>query len=749
MEDNEDTSNNNTEMSICIFCKIGADEDRLGKLFISKECKFGVHQHCMFFSAGLPQNGDSHDGFEGFLENDILKEIQRAKRLRCAFCRKTGASVGCFSPSCRKTFHFSCGESKKCLFQYYGEFRAFCVEHRPYQSISSSSTLHLANSTTCTICLTEVHCRLSPDTLTTPCCKDTWFHRACVQKQALASGYYFRCAVCNNSEQFKNEMKEMGIYVPDRDAAWEGGGNFAELLEKYSRCDSSACQCPLGSDFSDDTGIWELVLCGSCGQYGIHVGCKQWKSYPPSLLCPTCRPVHESESPCRDKPLAALNSKTNLNSPGTCRSSRKTTAQPQRKRARKEYNDETDISDVLNGLKKRASDDFRGLDLNSDTKRIVHRALAAGTAATQCSKHIKPENSENLQCTQETSELKNFGDAAATDDDDDCVITKFIPACRVCPKCHRRKPSNKRLTVSESPKRHPATSSVGTGSSMTSPRTNGGPREKCTVDNNALSRPPFMEFLDSKPNLYTQLESGEKAFEIIERAARSIDKSSVLLIPHSKEDNKTPLTVSDVSTSCKTLDKKRWVSLQTVEDVVASVTFSAQDAPTSSATSFFATSVEKLVQFLNPHFSDTTREPLLKGTVASPQESNNLCNESELVKTSASPNLAIASSSAISERLPNCDSTSNNIGEFPFLMAALQKDLVLFAKPPSVPEKGMSASNGDVDSSASLVTQSKTCDVTLPRSDPDNTVIEEDRAYELRSGSESHDLVHRCVKSYC
>ena len=34
-----------------------------------------------FFSAALPQNGKDDEGFEGFLEKDVLKEIRRAARL--------------------------------------------------------------------------------------------------------------------------------------------------------------------------------------------------------------------------------------------------------------------------------------------------------------------------------------------------------------------------------------------------------------------------------------------------------------------------------------------------------------------------------------------------------------------------------------------------------------------------------------------------------------------------------------------
>lgn len=34
-----------------------------------------------FFSSGLAQKGEDHEGFDGFLIKDIKKEISRAKRL--------------------------------------------------------------------------------------------------------------------------------------------------------------------------------------------------------------------------------------------------------------------------------------------------------------------------------------------------------------------------------------------------------------------------------------------------------------------------------------------------------------------------------------------------------------------------------------------------------------------------------------------------------------------------------------------
>ena len=37
-----------------------------------------------------------------------------------------------------------------------------------------------------------------------------------LKKQAIASGYFFRCPTCNNQDLFLREMKIFGIYIPER-----------------------------------------------------------------------------------------------------------------------------------------------------------------------------------------------------------------------------------------------------------------------------------------------------------------------------------------------------------------------------------------------------------------------------------------------------------------------------------------------------------------------------------------------------
>ena len=55
-----------------------------------------------------------------------------------------------------------------------------------------------------------------------PCCNGAWFHHKCVQTMALNHGdHHFKCPLCNNLQEFSSEMQRLGIYLPQRDAAWE------------------------------------------------------------------------------------------------------------------------------------------------------------------------------------------------------------------------------------------------------------------------------------------------------------------------------------------------------------------------------------------------------------------------------------------------------------------------------------------------------------------------------------------------
>ena len=152
-------------------------------------------------------------------------------------------------------------------FDSYICYSTYCSSHRSFQDLS-----YLQHITSfCPVCLEEI---VTPDhktILKTPCCKNVFLHKECVQvqyfffvyywfyffkafcfdilfliairdlllikrgciqlthyilfcsfimckfqMQATASGYFFKCPTCNNQDQFQEEMARYGIYIPQR-----------------------------------------------------------------------------------------------------------------------------------------------------------------------------------------------------------------------------------------------------------------------------------------------------------------------------------------------------------------------------------------------------------------------------------------------------------------------------------------------------------------------------------------------------
>ncbi|XP_035756438.1 PHD finger protein 7-like [Egretta garzetta] len=129
------------------------------------------------------------------------------------------------------------------------------------------------------------------DTLICPACASAWFHRRCIQGQALRSAlYHFRCPLCQDMATFQQEMFRLGIKIPDRDAAWEEEeGAFAGHYERHSSCDASQCLCPVGREEWEQNGPWRLLLCASCGSCGTPQLCSALGEDADSWECGDCR----------------------------------------------------------------------------------------------------------------------------------------------------------------------------------------------------------------------------------------------------------------------------------------------------------------------------------------------------------------------------------------------------------------------------------------------------------------------------
>ena len=55
-------------------------------------------------------------------------------------------------------------------------------------------------------------------------------------------------------------MQIGGIFIPEKDAAWETDDNaFESLLERHGTCDAKECICPTGVSEDVYDTPWEIV----------------------------------------------------------------------------------------------------------------------------------------------------------------------------------------------------------------------------------------------------------------------------------------------------------------------------------------------------------------------------------------------------------------------------------------------------------------------------------------------------------
>ncbi|NXA35324.1 PHF7 protein, partial [Eudromia elegans] len=244
-----------------------------------------LHEDCLYHASGLSQRGADGEGFYGFLFPDIRQELRRAAQKTCCVCRRRGASVACQGRRCPRNFHFPCGGERGCVSQFFGEFKSFCWQHRPVQRVRVPQR----GQARCLICQEVVAGRPRFSILVCPACRSAWFHRACIQGQALRSAlHHFRCPLCQDVPTFQAEMFRLGIKIPDRDAAWELEGAFDDHYRRHGSCDAARCLCPGGREHTDDDGPWRLLLCGSCGSRGTHGHCGGLDEAAGSWECGDC-----------------------------------------------------------------------------------------------------------------------------------------------------------------------------------------------------------------------------------------------------------------------------------------------------------------------------------------------------------------------------------------------------------------------------------------------------------------------------
>ncbi|XP_010130509.1 PREDICTED: PHD finger protein 7, partial [Buceros rhinoceros silvestris] len=225
----------------CKLCRrVEADPDICGR-----KCEHqGIcaHEFCLFFANGLYRE-DMRDGvpFE-----HVRRKIKQAKQKNCFVCGKRRASITCRGMGCDRSFHLPCAAEAGCITQYFPQYRSFCWEHRPEQTVEATPE----ENTVCIICLVPVEEKKTYGTMVCPACKRTWFHRHCIQNQAIQAGHRcFCCPGCHNEYRFRAEMLTMGIRIP---RPWQ------LLLSSSCTAEGTHRRC---SALLDSTESWEYDGC--------------------------------------------------------------------------------------------------------------------------------------------------------------------------------------------------------------------------------------------------------------------------------------------------------------------------------------------------------------------------------------------------------------------------------------------------------------------------------------------------------
>ncbi|XP_016996990.2 PHD finger protein 7 [Drosophila takahashii] len=254
-------------VNMCVLCRSSeSDELIFGKTI--REGALMVHHNCLYLSSNLVQRGNKRIGILRFLKDDIVAEARRCKQLNCFYCHKPGANIGCCKSGCRRTFHTKCGVDNLAQSQFRDTYKSYCHQHVRHHRFRPSS-----DQEPCVICKDPLIAggeRFNVVTmLYSPCCRNGWYHRNCLQAYANTAGYFFKCPLCNNAKVF-HDVALMGISLSSQDASWETEPNaFAEHFVRPLDCTAEDCLALAGRS---DTSI-SLYYCNNCGSNPSHSFC--------------------------------------------------------------------------------------------------------------------------------------------------------------------------------------------------------------------------------------------------------------------------------------------------------------------------------------------------------------------------------------------------------------------------------------------------------------------------------------------
>ncbi|GLH00709.1 Histone-lysine N-methyltransferase trithorax [Gryllus bimaculatus] len=109
------------DVRVCVLCKGIGDgpSTEEGRLLYCGQNEW-AHTNCALWSAEV------FEEIDGSLQN-VHSAVSRGRMIRCPWCEKRGASVGCCARNCNETYHFPCARKAKCTFM--DDKNVYCPTH--------------------------------------------------------------------------------------------------------------------------------------------------------------------------------------------------------------------------------------------------------------------------------------------------------------------------------------------------------------------------------------------------------------------------------------------------------------------------------------------------------------------------------------------------------------------------------------------------------------------------------------------
>lgn len=261
-----------SQTQLCAYCHRPRDTSELEAGEFFQIGPIYVHYFCVLFSSQCRQRGTDEQGLFGCFLSDIQAELKRGSKLTCHFCDQTCATVTCSFKGCGLNFHYTCGRADGCIFVFKGNMEGFCPKHGPRdrEPPTINDLICLAG------CSEKINSKQR--CITSPCCGRR-YHYHCLQSMAMASGLaHFKCPICSEKNAFTQKCVQYGVYIPNRDAAWEQPSyenfyQFAAMGQSRRHCDAPKCLCGVGRSFHKPNSNFQIVPCSYCGSRAVHIKC--------------------------------------------------------------------------------------------------------------------------------------------------------------------------------------------------------------------------------------------------------------------------------------------------------------------------------------------------------------------------------------------------------------------------------------------------------------------------------------------